>query len=701
MKASRRDWSLSRKFAMVPLVAGLLDGGIFSEAVHARAAQRADRDANASLVGEYDIGTGAVSVALEASGALTLRVPGQPVYHLQSAGGLRFTLNELPGFAAQFHRDATGTVTHLTMYQPLPQGNFLAVRRSAGEPAPGLMASLDGDFAIGNAHVAVRVGPGNRALFTVAGQPGVEMQFAQGLRFTLKGIGGLWIEFVRDPGGAVNSFVIHEFKGDTTAVRVRGASQQPQIAAARPAPPILPVEPAQRPAPPMIAPPAASPPQRPASAPPARSPSQPTTPASSDAGPTSSATSDAEQFRLISRRAESGDVSAMTSYGLMYLQGRGTQVNENQALGWFRRAAAAGDGTAMSNIGILYLKGKGVATNDNEAIRWFRSGAEKGSPFAMYNLGMMLAAGKGTLKNDTEAARWYRQAAEHGHAAGMYQLGLAFLHGRGVNASDNEALAWLRRGAEAGSSEAMAGVRSMVHDGRGGMGTDEAVQFFQRLANGGNADAQFNLGMIYLDNRSASDDVQAMRALQKGADARHVDSMVALAVMYAEGRGTATNAPQAARWYRQAAEAGNTAAMTSLGMMLLEGQGIPKEEGEGERWLEKASIAGNNRAGLILAMYWERGRFAERFDRRPGEGARIAYEAAHDAYKQAAADPDPQVAKLGREGAQRIERRNAAAADLRLAAMTLLGVAMLGVVLSDGNIFAPEECDNFGCRRVR
>jgi len=136
-------------------------------------------------------------------------------------------------------------------------------------------------------------------------------------------------------------------------------------------------------------------------------------------------------------------------------------------------------------------------------------------------------------------------------------------------------------------------------------------------------------------------------------------------------------------------------------MMLLEGQGIPKEEGEGERWLEKASIAGNNRAGLILAMYWERGRFAERFDRRPGEGARIAYEAAHDAYKQAAADPDPQVAKLGREGAQRIERRNAAAADLRLAAMTLLGVAMLGVVLSDGNIFAPEECDNFGCRRVR
>src|SRR5262245_10141404 len=59
-----------------------------------------------AFVGEYQAGTTRVIVAARPDGALLYIVPGQPVYDLQSLGGLRFALKGVANASIEFQRTA-------------------------------------------------------------------------------------------------------------------------------------------------------------------------------------------------------------------------------------------------------------------------------------------------------------------------------------------------------------------------------------------------------------------------------------------------------------------------------------------------------------------------------------------------------------------------------------------------------------------
>lgn len=80
----------------------------------------------AALAGEYEIGAVTMTVAVRGD-TLTLTVPGQPTYELHPRGGLLFDIGTLPGFRAEFRRDATGAVVEMIAHQP--NGSFPARRR--------------------------------------------------------------------------------------------------------------------------------------------------------------------------------------------------------------------------------------------------------------------------------------------------------------------------------------------------------------------------------------------------------------------------------------------------------------------------------------------------------------------------------------------------------------------------------------------
>jgi TPR repeat protein len=115
------------------------------------------------------------------------------------------------------------------------------------------------------------------------------------------------------------------------------------------------------------------------------------------------------------RRAETGEVLAMTDLGLNLLEGiqdrNGRSIvrrNPRAAVLWFRQAADRGDHTAASSLGYAYDVGLGTRRNVAHAVRWYRRAARSGDSGAMSNLATVYRdAGKAGL-----AFRWWKRAAD-------------------------------------------------------------------------------------------------------------------------------------------------------------------------------------------------------------------------------------------------------------------------------------------------
>ena len=92
------------------------------------------------------------------------------------------------------------------------------------------------------------------------------------------------------------------------------------------------------------------------------------------------------------RRAETGEVFAMTALGLNLLEGiqdpNGRSIvrrNPRAAVAWFRQAADRGDHTAATSLGYAYDVGLGTRRNVAHAFRWYRRAARSGDSGAMSN----------------------------------------------------------------------------------------------------------------------------------------------------------------------------------------------------------------------------------------------------------------------------------------------------------------------------
>ena len=84
-------------------------------------------------------------------------------------------------------------------------------------------------------------------------------------------------------------------------------------------------------------------------------------------------------------------------------------------LAGLRQAADQGDPDAQFSLGVLYVNGRGVERNDELAMSWFRRAAEQGYADAQNNLGFMYDNGRGVERDNEVAVSWYRRAAQQGN----------------------------------------------------------------------------------------------------------------------------------------------------------------------------------------------------------------------------------------------------------------------------------------------
>ena len=70
-----------------------------------------------------------------------------------------------------------------------------------------------------------------------------------------------------------------------------------------------------------------------------------------------------------------------------------------------KEAASKGGIKAQALLGTLYYRGNGVEMDDAQAVKWWRKSAEQGNPHAQYDLAMAYHEGTGGLQK-SDKNRW-------------------------------------------------------------------------------------------------------------------------------------------------------------------------------------------------------------------------------------------------------------------------------------------------------
>ncbi len=225
---------------------------------------------------------------------------------------------------------------------------------------------------------------------------------------------------------------------------------------------------------------------------------------------------------------EQGDAEAQFELGQMYKLGSGVEVDNKQAVYWYRKAAIQGNPAAQFELGQMYYndpRGGGGREDDEQWIYWYRKAAEQGNPAAQFEVGQWYR-----YEDDEQAMLLYRKAAEQGYPAAQVMLGEMYAFGDGVEKDNEQALCWYRKAAEQGDAE-----------------------------------AQFELGTRYaFGNGVEEDDEQALYWYRKAAEQGVADAQFELGTRYAFGNGVEEDEEQAVFWYRKASEQGSTWAKEAL-----------------------------------------------------------------------------------------------------------------------------------------
>jgi len=108
-----------------------------------------------------------------------------------------------------------------------------------------------------------------------------------------------------------------------------------------------------------------------------------------------------EQFMVL---AKEENPQAQYNVGLMYANGLGSEINNEEASKWYEHSARQGYGEAQFNLAVLYDSKEDI-TGDyaKKAKYWYEQAVHSGVNQAYNNLGTLYLKGNGLEKNEAKA----------------------------------------------------------------------------------------------------------------------------------------------------------------------------------------------------------------------------------------------------------------------------------------------------------
>ncbi len=186
--------------------------------------------------------------------------------------------------------------------------------------------------------------------------------------------------------------------------------------------------------------------------------------------------------------ADQGDARALYNLGTLYAEGRGVNLDLNNARTYWNQAADAGHVRAMHNLALAHIASASAldtseaAIEYGQALRWLEQAAADGFANSQYTLGKMYQYGLDVPQSDERAVEYYLASAAQGFASAQYNLGKAYRDGRGVEADNDRSIYYFTQAAENGHARAQNRMATRFARGDGVEQNDVTALYWATLA---------------------------------------------------------------------------------------------------------------------------------------------------------------------------------------------------------------------------
>jgi TPR repeat protein len=138
---------------------------------------------------------------------------------------------------------------------------------------------------------------------------------------------------------------------------------------------------------------------------------------------------EAKAFLTTKKLAEINNPIAIHNLAYCYSKGIGVASDNAKGIYYYHKAASQGLIVSELSLGDIYFFGKGTEININEALRFYKMAAIAGHPRAMYMVSEILDDKKYEHKNKELSFHWLKKSADLNFNFALANLGLCYLNG--------------------------------------------------------------------------------------------------------------------------------------------------------------------------------------------------------------------------------------------------------------------------------
>ncbi|MCH5297271.1 MAG: SEL1-like repeat protein [Ruminococcus sp.] len=282
---------------------------------------------------------------------------------------------------------------------------------------------------------------------------------------------------------------------------------------------------------------------------------------------------------LLEQEQDKHDPFTEMRIGSMYLNGKGTDKNIENAISWFDKAALSGNPDAAYQLAYIYTSKKYDVHDTEKATEYYKIAIEgyenaendNENSTAEYRLGNMYLRSLGTEQNIDKAISWFSRSMQNGNADAAYRIAQIFSSEEYGFFDNEKSIIFYKYAADLGHAYANYYLGKQEFENNN---IKASIDYFKRATDGNISHAWYKLGQIYSSEElgffdgAKAQDCYANALKQYISDyTNNPDDFTAyrIASMYMHGQGTVVNIPDAISWFEKSYNFGNPDAAYQLG----------------------------------------------------------------------------------------------------------------------------------------